>query len=53
MPAEQARLDRQLAEARRASTDAAGTAAWLEGWATPVNDVVADLLGHGRTPIET
>jgi hypothetical protein len=43
-PAEQAKLEAALDPARRALTNQAGTAAWLEGWATPIEKAVDEVL---------
>src|SRR5438445_8815358 len=43
-PAEQAKLKAALDPARRALTNEASAAAWLEGWATPVEKAVEDVL---------
>jgi len=43
-PAEQAKLEAALDPARRALTNEASAAAWLEGWATPVEKAVEDVL---------
>jgi tetratricopeptide (TPR) repeat protein len=42
--AEQVKLERNLGPARQAMTDAAGTAAWLEGWALPVEKAIDEVL---------
>ncbi len=41
---EQAKLEIQLETARLSLTNAAGTAAWLEGWALPLEQAVAEAL---------
>ncbi len=43
-PAEQAKLEASLQMARQALTNPAGVAAWLEGWAMPVEKVVEEVL---------
>jgi hypothetical protein len=43
-PAEQHKLDAILDPARQALTNAAGTTAWLEGWATPVETAIEEVL---------
>jgi tetratricopeptide (TPR) repeat protein len=43
-PAEQARLERTLAPARQALPNTASAAAWLEGWAMPVEKAVQEAL---------
>lgn len=42
--AEQAKLEASLEPARQAVTNAAGSAAWLEGWAMPVDKAIAEVL---------
>ncbi|MGC2324467.1 MAG: hypothetical protein WA463_17670, partial [Terriglobales bacterium] len=42
--AEQAKLEVSLEPARQAVSNAAGTAAWLEGWAMPVEKAIAEAL---------
>jgi predicted ATPase len=42
--AEQAKLDAALDPARQALSNAAGSAAWLEGWAMPVEKAIAEVL---------
>ncbi|HJW15389.1 MAG TPA: hypothetical protein VJ776_11855, partial [Thermoanaerobaculia bacterium] len=44
-PADQARLEESLEPARRALTDAAGAAAWMEGWGMPVEDAFREAVG--------
>ena len=41
---EQARLEKSLETARRVLTHSAASAAWLEGWAMPVDKAVQDAL---------
>ena len=43
-PAEQAKLEASLHPARQALTNTAGVAAWLEGWALPVEKAVEEVL---------
>jgi predicted ATPase len=43
-PAEQAKLEATLNPARLALTNTAGTAAWLEGWALPVEKAIEQVL---------
>src|ERR1700694_3697925 len=43
-PAEQAKLETSLHLARQALSNAAGVAAWLEGWTLPVEKVVEEVL---------
>jgi predicted ATPase len=43
-PAEQTKLEASLEPARRAISNDVGTAAWLEGWAFPLNKAVAEIL---------
>jgi predicted ATPase/serine/threonine protein kinase len=43
-PAEQAQLEKSLEPAREALTNTAASAAWLEGWGTPVEKAVQDAL---------
>lgn len=44
LPNEQRRLDKALAFARRTLGDAAGLTAWMEGWATPVEQAIQEGL---------
>ena len=44
MPAEQRRLDKALEFARRTLGNAAGLAAWMEGWAMPVEQAIQEAL---------
>jgi predicted ATPase len=44
MPAEQRRLDKALEFARRTLGNAAGLAAWMEGWAMPVEQAIHEVL---------
>ncbi len=48
-PAEQTKLEAALDPARRALTNQAGTAAWLEGWATPIEKAVDEVLTPDAT----
>ncbi|HEX9286373.1 MAG TPA: tetratricopeptide repeat protein, partial [Thermoanaerobaculia bacterium] len=43
--AEQARLEASLESARKGLTDSEGTAAWIEGWSTPVEKTLEGALG--------
>jgi tetratricopeptide (TPR) repeat protein len=43
-PVEQARLEKALEFARRSIGDTAGLTAWMEGWAMPIEEAVADAL---------
>ena len=43
-PAEQAKLEASLDSARQSLSNTAGTTAWLEGWALPVEKVVEEVL---------
>ncbi len=49
-PAEQAKLESGLHPARQALTDAMGEAAWLEGWALPVEKAVEEALPPEAAP---
>jgi hypothetical protein len=42
-PAEQAKLESALDPARQALTNTAGTTAWLEGWAMPVEKAIEEV----------
>ncbi|HKU25442.1 MAG TPA: tetratricopeptide repeat protein, partial [Candidatus Sulfotelmatobacter sp.] len=44
LPSEQRRLDSALEFARRTLGDAAGLRAWMEGWATPVEQAIQEGL---------
>jgi tetratricopeptide (TPR) repeat protein len=44
MPAEQRRLEKALEFARRTLGNAAGLAAWMEGWAMPVEQAIREAL---------
>jgi predicted ATPase len=44
-PSEQSRLEKALEFARRTLGNAAGLAAWMEGWAMPVEQAVQEALG--------
>jgi len=46
-PAEQPRLEKALEFARRTLGNAAGLAAWMEGWAMPVEQAVQEALNGG------
>ncbi len=43
-PAEQVKLEASLESARQALSNTTGTTAWLEGWATPVDKAVEEVL---------
>jgi predicted ATPase len=43
-PAEQAKLEASLHPARQALTNTAGVTAWLEGWDTPVEKAIEEVL---------
>ena len=43
-PAEQAKLESTLDPARHVLTNTAGTTAWLEGWAMPVDKAIEEVL---------
>jgi hypothetical protein len=43
-PAEQAKLEASLYTVRQALSNAAGMAAWLEGWALPVEKAMEEVL---------
>ena len=47
-PAEQSRLEKALEFARRTLGNAAGLAAWMEGWTMPVEQAVQEALGSTR-----
>ena len=47
IPAEQIKLEAALDPARRALSNEAGTTAWLEGWAMPVEKAIEDVLMPG------
>jgi predicted ATPase len=50
-PAEQVKLERNLGPARHAMTNTAGAAAWLEGWALPVEKAIEEvLMPEGESP---
>ena len=44
LPSEQRRLDKALEFARRTLGNAAGLSAWMEGWATPVEQAIKEGL---------
>ncbi len=46
-PAEQHKLEKVLEFARRTLSDAAGLAAWMEGWALPVEQAIQEALHSG------
>ena len=43
-PPEQAKLEAGLDRARKSLPNDTGAAAWLEGWATPVDQAVEEIL---------
>jgi predicted ATPase len=43
-PAEQTKLEASLQPARQALADVVGTAAWLEGWALPIEKAIDEVL---------
>ena len=43
-PAEQAKLEASLNQARQALTNTVGVTAWLEGWTLPVERVLEEVL---------
>jgi hypothetical protein len=49
-PFEQPRLEKALEFARRMLGDAAGLAAWMEGWAMPVEQAVHEALDSDGKP---
>ncbi len=49
-PTEQARLEKALEFARRMLGNAAGLAAWMEGWAMPVEQAVHEALAGSAKP---
>ena len=49
-PAEQPRLEKALDFARRTLGNAAGLAAWMEGWAMPVEQAVEEALSCDAEP---
>jgi predicted ATPase len=49
-PAEQPRLEKALQFARRALGDAAGLAAWMEGWGMPVEQAIQEALSCETEP---
>ncbi len=46
-PAEQHKLDKVLEFARRTLGSAAGSTAWMEGWALPVEEAIQEALDSG------
>jgi predicted ATPase len=56
-PTEQATLEKALEFARRTLGDTAGLAAWMEGWATPVEQAIREALDdnaeHGEPSLRT
>jgi predicted ATPase len=49
-PAEQHKLEKVLEFARRTLGNAAGLAAWMEGWALPVEQAIQEALNSGAGP---
>ncbi len=49
-PAEQHKLEKVLQFARRALGNTAGMAAWMEGWALPVERAIHEALSSGPEP---
>jgi predicted ATPase len=49
-PTEQPRLEKALEFARRTLGNAAGLAAWMEGWAMPIEQAVREALDGGAEP---
>jgi predicted ATPase len=49
-PSEQRRLEKALDFARRTLGNAAGLAAWMEGWAMPVEEAVREALDGDAAP---
>ncbi len=49
-PAEQHKLEKVLEFARRTLGNAAGMAAWMEGWALPVEQAIQEALDSGVGP---
>jgi predicted ATPase/serine/threonine protein kinase len=49
-PAEQPRLEKALEFARRTLGNTAGLAAWMEGWAMPVEQAVEEALNSAAAP---
>jgi hypothetical protein len=41
---EQGRLEASLAKARTMLSNSAGTTAWLEGWAMPIDGLIEEML---------
>jgi predicted ATPase len=52
-PTEQSKLEKALEFARRMLGNAAGVAAWMEGWATPVEQAVREALDGDADPLRT
>jgi hypothetical protein len=48
IPGEQRRLEKALEFARRTLGNARGLTAWMEGWATPVEQAIHEALDHDR-----
>ncbi len=49
-PSEQARLEKALDFARRTLGNAAGLAAWMEGWTMPIEQAIREALGGEVEP---
>ena len=49
-PAEQVKLDKALEFARRTLGSVAGTEAWIEGWAMPIDQAVVEALNSNPQP---
>jgi predicted ATPase/serine/threonine protein kinase len=49
-PAERPRLEKALEFARRTLGDAVGLAAWMEGWAMPVEQAIEEALNSAAEP---
>ena len=49
-PTEHARLEKALEFARRTLGNAEGLAAWMEGWAMPVEQAIAEALNSEAEP---
>jgi hypothetical protein len=45
MRADQFRMEKSLEPARRALTDATGAAAWMAGWAMPIENAIREAMG--------
>jgi hypothetical protein len=49
-PAEQARLEKAQEFARRSLGNALGLAAWMEGWAMPIEQAIEEALNGAAEP---